>query len=101
MTATPDVDVPDVWIHEEWCLPDRPCPACVGEPRARIDAALAIHAPCHTADSKPYECTVHACPGCGRPDPGTRAVCEACTYDDREVPWPCPTATALGAVTPW
>ena len=101
---TADVGVPDAFIHTEWCNgKEFPCPACVGERQAAIDAALTIHAPCHTATTPDYGCTEgHIGDGStGRPDADQHALCVACTYDDRSVPWPCPTATALGAVLPW
>jgi len=64
-------------------------------------AALAIHRPCHTADTEPYGCQ-HGHQGfdedtgsiSGVPD--QPAECMACTYDDRTYVWPCPTAQALG-----
>jgi len=65
----------------------------------RADAVLAIHAPCHTADTEDYGCIEgHYGDGepTGKPGPGQPAVCIACTYDDRVVIYPCPTAIALG-----
>jgi len=64
-------------------------------------AALAIHRPCHTADTEPYGCQ-HGHQGfdentgaiSGVPD--QPAECMACTYDDRTYAYPCPTAQALG-----
>jgi hypothetical protein len=67
-------------------------------PTARISAALAIHTPCHTAQSEPFACMYCHWDDEGRPD-GQPAVCLSCTYDDRTVTYPCPTALALGVTT--
>jgi hypothetical protein len=57
---------------------------------ARIDAALAIHAPCHTAGSGPYSGCL-----CGQREAGRPAVCVACRGAGGPAPWPCPTASTL------
>jgi hypothetical protein len=64
----------------------------------QIDRALAIHAPCHTEATEEWGCTFgHAGDdGYGKPGPDQPARCMACTYDDRDVTYPCPTALALG-----
>lgn len=66
----------------------------------QIDAVLLIHRPCHTADTQPWDCNRHACPGCGRPTQFDQAVCVECSYDDRDIPYPCPTARTLGVPAP-
>ena len=72
-------------------------------PEQLIAAALAIHYPCHTADTEPFGClTGHS--GCldprlpdGEYGKATEpTICMECTYDDRIVTYPCPTAQALG-----
>lgn len=64
----------------------------INQGRARRVAVLAIHRPCHEDGT---DCAV----GHWRADvsePLDPAVCVSCTYDDRLVRWPCPTATAAG-----
>jgi hypothetical protein len=59
-------------------------------------AVLKIHAPCHTAETKAWECGRHSDPehdGFYRLPP----VCGDCVDgDENAVEWPCPTAQALG-----
>jgi hypothetical protein len=69
--------------------------ARLGQLQDRIDTALAIHAPCHMASAGPYSGCL-----CGQWKAGLSAVCVVCTVDGSPVSWPCPTARALGAVTP-
>lgn len=97
MTAADDVV--DAYIHEEWCTPLAPCPACVQEPQARIDAALRIHRPCHDDGTEPWKCEHgHYDEACETGIPDRPAVCVACTDACEEhLPHPCPTAKALGA----
>lgn len=67
----------------------------------RIAAALALHRPCHDETTEPWGCEW----GCadlecvtGIPDqPGW---CTYCTYDDRQVAYPCPTVAALHGDAP-
>lgn len=67
------------------------------EARSRIDAALTLHMPCHATDHAACSLTpggVHL---------GTERFCACCSNItghpwDGFVPWPCPTATALGVV---
>lgn len=61
----------------------------------RIGAALALHVPCHAADPQPYECVWGHYDDLGEFHPTRPAVCLTCTYDDRVVPYPCPTVVAL------
>jgi hypothetical protein len=68
----------------------------------RISAALDIHAPCHTAQTPPWECAFGHTGDLdtdGMPSADQPAVCMSCTYDDRTVTYPCPTATALGVTS--
>jgi hypothetical protein len=97
-------DVVDAFIHEATCGPYAPCLACVQELQAHINAALAIHRPCHTDQTPPWKCershygdmTVTDEQLGKATEP---AVCIDCidVWQDR-VPWPCPTARALGAL---
>jgi hypothetical protein len=73
------------------------CPVCAGmccDPHQdRVDAVLAIHAPCHTAETGPYGCQFgHWDVDTGVPD--EPAVCIACG-GEWHVVYPCPTAAAL------
>lgn len=64
---------------------------------SQIGAALSIHRPCHTAETESWVCGRHADPehdGYYRDPP----VCGECVNgDENPVPYPCPTARALGA----
>lgn len=61
-------------------------------------AAVAIHRPCHTPETEPWGCEWgHGQDDTGLPGPDEPAKCTCCTYDDRTVTWPCPTAQALGS----
>lgn len=96
--TAPDDDVPDVYIHEATCEHRDGCTACVRELRAQRAAVLQAHAPCHTGRSG--TCAL------GHEDPHTGAFaepaeCTTCTYDDRVVLHPCPTAAALGVALPF
>jgi hypothetical protein len=62
----------------------------------QVTAALAIHHPCHTAETEPWVCGRHSDP---EHDGYYRlpAVCVECVDgDENPVPYPCPTAQALG-----
>ncbi len=69
-----------------------------------ILAALAIHRPCHTAKTEPFGCEHGAHYGdhdlagvfSGVPTASQPGECMTCSYDDRIVTYPCPTAQALG-----
>lgn len=63
----------------------------------QVKAALAIHAPCHTDKTERWGClALHYDMDVVTGIPETPAVCMSCTYDDRTVTYPCPTAIALG-----
>ena len=63
--------------------------------------AVALHSPCHTAQTKPWECT-HAhhgyeSPANGVPADDQTAQCTICTDgNESPLPYPCPTAWILG-----
>lgn len=91
-------DCPDVMTHLD-CLPDEVAKdqSVIHEGIDQRRAALAIHAPCHDADTEPWGCVHgHADAEAVTGIPDAPGVCVACTYDDRTVTYPCPTAQALG-----
>lgn len=98
MTTELDGDVIEAFIHEAWCdAPSYPCPADVGEAMSLVRAALRIHSPCHDATTAPWGCSRgHHDLTTGIPD--APAICTSCNYDDRYTAYPCPTASALGAI---
>lgn len=58
----------------------------------RIKAALAIHAPCHNADTAPWGCVRgHYDDDCVTGVPNEPGLCIDCRDE-----YPCPTARALG-----
>jgi hypothetical protein len=64
----------------------------------QINAALAIHRPCHSAVTEPWHCERgHIDEACITGIPDVPAVCVECTDgNDDHLPYPCPTARALG-----
>lgn len=101
----------DAYIHASFCRTKRyPCTSCGAELQDRIDAALAMHYPAINDSARTPLCPDcegaaghHPC-GCWAPEGGVKPVCGHCHTGGRvasSVPWPCPTAVALGAVTPW
>lgn len=90
-------DIIDAHIHEEHCDRDGGCRACLDELRERVARVLAEHEPCHTAETEPWGCKWgHGDDACETGIPASPALCTVCTYDDREVRYPCPTAATLG-----
>ena len=70
----------------------------LAQARKRIAAALTIHAPCHTATTKPWDCSRHA--DLDRNGlPSGEADCVDCIdCSENPIPYPCPTALALGVL---
>lgn len=68
---------------------------------AIVASVLAIHAPCHTTETKPWECKHgHADEFMVTGIPDVPAVCTECTDgNDDFLPYPCPTVRALGGTS--
>jgi hypothetical protein len=71
------------------------CPTCAHH-QDRLLAVLAIHTPCHTAETPAWECPFgHSDDDCdtGIPGPNEPASCMTCG-GDWQIAYPCPTAAA-------
>jgi hypothetical protein len=85
-------------LHEEWCTDETPCRSDVLNLQDHILAALTIHRPCHDENTEPWHCEHgHADEACKTGIPDRPAVCVECTDGNEDhLPYPCPTAVALG-----
>jgi hypothetical protein len=87
--------VVDAEVHEADCEERGRCPACLAQLRNQRAAAVAIHVPCHGPELPPLGCEF------GHRKTSQPALCVTCTFAERAIAHPCPTARALGVVVPF